>query len=106
MVKDCLGISPKHRTAPSQERANTMNEPDILSRQIHELKDWQTVAWRRIADPMLTQFERREIRNHLRESEFELRHCLGLMSDRLRFKTGPAEQVGDSLAKLEFRLLA
>jgi hypothetical protein len=83
-----------------------MNEPDILSRKIRELKDWQTAAWQRIADPMLTTFERREIRNHLRDSEFELRHYLDMMSDRLRFRPAPTEKVGDSLAKLQFRLLA
>ena len=83
-----------------------MKEPDILSRKIRELKDWQTAAWQRIADPMLTAFERREIRNHLRDSEFELRHYLDMMSDRLRFRPAPAEKVDDSLAKLQFRLLA
>jgi hypothetical protein len=83
-----------------------MNEPDILSRKIRELRDWQTVAWRRIADPVITAFERREIRNHLKESDVELRRYLGMMSDRLRFRPGPAEVVGDSLAKLKFRLLA
>ena len=83
-----------------------MNEPDILSRKIRELKDWQTAAWQRIADPLLTTIERREIRYHLRDSEFELRHYLDMMSDRLRFRPAPVEEVGDSLAKLEFRLLA
>ncbi len=83
-----------------------MNEPDILSRKIRELKDWQTAAWQRIADPLLTIIERREIRYHLRDSEFELRHYLDMMSDRLRFRPAPVEEVGDSLAKLEFRLLA
>lgn len=83
-----------------------MTEPDILSRKIHELKDWQTVAWRRVADPLLTAFERREIRNHIKESNGELRHYLGMMSDRLRFKARAVEDVGDSLASLKFRLLA
>ena len=83
-----------------------MKEPDILSRKIRELKDWQTAAWRRIADPMLTTIERREIRYHLRDSEFELRHYLDMMSERLRFRPAPAEKVDDSLAKLQFRLLA
>jgi hypothetical protein len=83
-----------------------MKEPDILSRKIRELKDWQTAAWQRIADPLLTTIERREIRYHLRDSEFELRHYLDMMSDRLRFRPAPVEEVGDSLAKLEFRLLA
>lgn len=83
-----------------------MTEPDILSRKIRELRDWQTVAWRRVADPLLTTFERREIRNHIKESNAELRGYLGMMSDRLRFQVSAAEEVGDSLAKLKFRLLA
>ena len=83
-----------------------MHEPEILSRKIRELRNGQTIAWRRIADPMLTTFERREVRNQLRESGAELRHCLELMSDRLRFRTGPVEEVGNSLARIQFRLLA
>ena len=83
-----------------------MTEPDILSRKIHELKEWQRVAWQRIADPLVTPFERREIRNHIRESDGELRRCLGMMSERLRFQPGVVEDVGNSLDKLKFRLLA
>ena len=83
-----------------------MIEPDILSQKIHELKDWQTVAWRRVADPLITASERREIRNHIRDSDAELRRCLGMMSDRLRFQARAAEDVGDSVANLKFRLLA
>jgi hypothetical protein len=82
-----------------------MTKPDILSRKIQELKDWQTVAWRRIADPMITTIERREIRYHLKESDGELRRYLAMMSERLRFRPGPVEEVGDSLARLNFRLL-
>jgi hypothetical protein len=83
-----------------------MSEPDTLSRKILELKEWQTVAWRRIADPMVTAFERREVRNHMKESDGELRRCLQMMSDRLRFQTHKVEDVGDSLANLKFRLFA
>jgi hypothetical protein len=82
-----------------------MTEPDILSRKIRELRDWQTIAWRRIANPMITAFERREIRNHLKESDAELHRCLAMMSERLRFRPGPTEEVRDSLAQLKFRLL-
>ena len=83
-----------------------MSEPDTLSLRITELKEWQRVAWRRIADPPVTPFERREIRNHMKESDGELRSCLALMSDRLRFQTRKVEDVGDSFANLKFRLLA
>jgi hypothetical protein len=83
-----------------------MTKPDILSRKIQELRDWQTIAWRRVADPLLTAFERREIRNHIKESNAELRYYLGMMSERLRFKASPVQDVGDSLANIKFRLLA
>jgi hypothetical protein len=83
-----------------------MTEPDILKRKINELKEWQRVAWRRVADPLLTPFERREIRNHIRESDTELRCYLGMTSERLRFHSRAVEDAGDSLAKFNFRLLA
>jgi hypothetical protein len=87
-------------------RADSMIEPDILSDKIRELMDWQTVAWRRIADPSVTLFERREIRNHLKESDAELRRCLAMVSERLRFRLRSPEKVRDSLAELKLRLLA
>jgi hypothetical protein len=83
-----------------------MIEPDILSHKIRELMDSQTVAWRRIADPSVTPFERREIRNQLRESDAELHRYLAMISDRLRFRMRRPVQVRDSLAKLNLRLLA
>jgi hypothetical protein len=83
-----------------------MTEPDVLSGKIHELKEWQRVAWRRIADPTLTTFERREVRNHIKESDEELRRCLAMVSERFRFQTRAKEEVGDSLANLTFRVLA
>ncbi len=83
-----------------------MTEPDTLSLKITELKEWQRVAWRRIADPVVTPFERREIRNHMKESDGELRRCLQMMSDRLRFQTRKVEDVGDSFANFKFRLLS
>ena len=64
------------------------------------------MAWRRIADPISTAFERREVRNHIKESDEELRYYLGMMSERLRFQARAVEDVGDSFAKIKFRLLA
>lgn len=81
-----------------------MAEPDLLSRKIDDLKEWQTIAWRRIADSSVTQFERREIRNHMKECDAELRRCLQTMSERTRFHARAVEDVGDSLARLKFRL--
>ena len=82
-----------------------MTEPDPLSRKIDALKEWQTIAWRRIADPLATAYERREIRNHMKECDAELRRCLQTMSERVRFHPRSVEGVGNSLANLQFRLL-
>jgi hypothetical protein len=82
-----------------------MTKPDILSSKIRELKDWQTVAWRRIADPSITPYERREVRNHLKDAEGELHRCLDMMAERVRFRRPLVEDVGDSLADLKFKLL-
>jgi hypothetical protein len=83
-----------------------MTEPDTLSRKIHELKDWQSVAWRRVADPSVTAFERREIRNHIKESDVELHYYLGMMSERFRFQARAVEHIGDGLKTINLRLLA
>jgi hypothetical protein len=83
-----------------------MTEPDVLSRKIDELKLWQAAAWRRVADPLLTAFEGREIRNQIKESNQELRRCLAMRSERFRFQPRTVEEAGDSLAQLKFRLLA
>ena len=64
-----------------------MTEPDILSRKIKELTEWQRVAWRRVADPTVTQFERREIRNHIKESDEALRYYLGMVTERHRLQS-------------------
>jgi hypothetical protein len=83
-----------------------MTEPDILNRKIRELMEWQRVAWRRIADPSATQFERREIRNHLKESDEALHNYLRMMSEHLQREARTMKDVGDGLANIDFRILA
>jgi hypothetical protein len=79
-----------------------MIEPDILNRKIRELMDWQTIAWRRIADSSVTTFERREIRNHLQECDVELRRYFVMTSEQHRFRKRGTAAVRDSLAELKF----
>jgi len=83
-----------------------MSEPDILDNKIRELKEWQRVAWRRIADRSVTPFERREIRNHIKESDEALRHYLQLTSEHLQREVRTVENTDDSLANIDFRILA
>jgi hypothetical protein len=80
-----------------------MTEPDNLGIKIRELMDWQTVAWRRIADPMVTTFERREIRNHVKTCNDELRRCLAIQSER--FRARGATEVRNKADDIRFRLL-
>ena len=82
-----------------------MTEPDALVRDIDAQKALQREAWRELASPALTTFDRYEIRNRIRQSEAELRVSLQIMSERLRYRPRPAEEVGDSLASLNFRIL-
>jgi hypothetical protein len=82
-------------------------EPDILSRDIDALMAEQREDWRELARPTLTTFDRREIRNRIRQCEVELRDHLKIRTDRLRFRPRPilAEAAVDSLANINFRLL-
>lgn len=81
-----------------------MAEIDVLGRKIDDLKDWQHLHGADCRSGGYT-FERREIRNHLKDSDEELRRCLGMMSDRFRFDPRPQKDVGNSLANIKFKLL-
>jgi hypothetical protein len=82
-----------------------MIEPDILASDIESHKARQREAWRELAGPSLTTFDRREIRNRIRQSEAELRLSLQIMSEHLRFHPKPAQEIGDCLANISFRIL-
>jgi hypothetical protein len=56
-----------------------MTDLEILDRNINELKTWLTGAWRHLANPSLTKFERRELRNDMKQCNVELRRCLELV---------------------------
>jgi hypothetical protein len=81
-----------------------MIELDILSGEIDALMIEQREAWRELACPTLTAFDRREIRNRIRQGEIELRDHLKVRTDRLRRRPRPIESPAGSLANIEFRL--
>jgi hypothetical protein len=56
-----------------------MTELEVLARNIHGLKELLRVAWRDLANPLLTSFERREARNHVNQYSAELRRHLQLI---------------------------
>ena len=86
------------------ERSDDMIETDVLSHEITALMGQQRAAWRELAKPELTQFDRRELRNRIRQSENELRDFLKTRTERLRFRPRVLEPTVDSLASIGFRL--
>jgi hypothetical protein len=82
-----------------------MIELDVLSRQIEALMAEQREAWCELAIPTLTAFDRREIRNRIRQSGIELRDHLKVRTERLSFEPRLVEEpAADSLANIGFRL--
>ena len=82
-----------------------MTEPDVLSSEIGALMALQRDAWCALASPELTQFDRRELRNRIRQSEVDLRGYLKMRTERLSFRPRPVEAPVDSLATINFRFL-
>jgi hypothetical protein len=58
---------------------------------------------RRVADPDVTTFERREIRNHVKTCNDELRRCLAIKAER--FRARGAVEVRGRAVDIKFRLL-
>jgi len=81
-----------------------MIELDVLSREIDVLMAEQRDAWRQLSVPTLTAFDRREIRNRIRQGGIELRNHLKARTERLVLSPRPVEPPADSLAKFNFRL--
>ena len=82
-----------------------MIDLDILRGEIDALMAQQREAWRELASHGLTSFDRREIRNRIKQSEVELRGHLNARTERLRASPRPVEVVPDCLANIEFRIL-
>ena len=60
--------------------AEWMTEPEIQNH-IATLQRWLAAAWRRLGDPALTAFDKRELRNQMKQADVALRECLALASE-------------------------
>jgi hypothetical protein len=83
-----------------------MTEPDSLDHTIWALQQSQRMAWQQLADPAVTTFARRELRNEIKQTGAELRSYLQMMSERTRFRVPSTDKLAPALDKFEFRLLA
>jgi hypothetical protein len=82
-----------------------MTDPDILEHNIQALMESQRAAWRQLADPSVTPAERRELRNQMKQSSADLRHCLEMTSERERFRARAVAKVAGRFGKFNFGLL-
>jgi hypothetical protein len=87
-------------------RAYTMTEPDVLEHNLQALKESQRAAWRKLADPLVTPAERRELRNQMKQSSADLRHCLEMTSERERFQARAVADIAGGFGKANFGFTA
>ena len=55
---------------------------DALDQDVQALKAWLRTAWHYLADPSITRFERRELRNYMKEADAALRTGLQRVAAR------------------------
>jgi len=58
-----------------------MDQSAILDHDIRALQDWLRSAWQQLADPSLTAFSRRELRNQMKQCSADLRSQLQLVAE-------------------------
>src|SRR5260221_14776388 len=83
-----------------------MTAPDDLLRTVDGLKELLRVAWGKLADPLLTPFDRREARNQIRQHSAELRRYLQAIEARRDGEGGIERHPGAAPNKPQLRLLA
>ena len=82
-----------------------MSEREI-EQHIATLQRWLAGAWRRLSDPALTTFEKRELRNQMKQADAALRRCLALSSELKSADKTQAGVDGGAFAKPDLRFLA
>jgi hypothetical protein len=74
-------------------------DPDVQA-----LKEWLRGAWRQLADPNLTRFEQRELRNYMKDAERALRTGLKQVAAR-DLARRHVESDHSAPKRVDFRLL-
>ena len=83
-----------------------MSELEILVGNIDGLKELLRIAWKDLANPSLTPFERREARNQINQYSVELRRDLQLVeAERNRSRASSSAEQGGDFAKPGLRVL-
>ena len=82
-----------------------MTEPEIQNH-IVTLQRWLAGAWRRLGDPALTPFDKRELRNQMKQADLALRQCLALSSELKSAQKTRGRADARSFVKPDLRFLA
>jgi hypothetical protein len=77
---------------------------ETLDEDLRALKEWLRRAWRCLADPSLTSFERRELRNYVKEADGALRAGYKRIVERESARR-EAEKVVPAARRLDFRII-
>ena len=82
-----------------------MTEPEIRNH-IATLQTWLAEAWRRLGDPSLTLFDKRELRNQMKQADAALRRCLALSVELNSARQHKGAADVRAFAKPDLRFLA
>jgi hypothetical protein len=81
-----------------------MTQPELRNH-IVTLQRYLDSAWQRLSDPALTRYDRRELRNQMKQADGALRRCLGLVSEATPAQ-GQGRNDNGRFAKPDLRFLA
>ena len=85
-----------------------MNQPEIFDRDIRDrdiraLQEWLRTAWRQLSDHSLTTFDRRELRNQMKQCSADLKAHLERLEAQ---QTAPGRDANRVFTRPELRILA
>ena len=80
-----------------------MDQPEILDSDIRAMQQWLRAAWEQLADPSLTTFSRRELRNQMKQCNADLRARLQMAAEQ---QSAPQQQPIPTYTKPDLRILS
>jgi len=80
-----------------------MNQPEILDSDVRAMQQWLRAAWQQLADPSMTTFSRRELRNQMKQCSADLRERLQMLAEQ---QGEPLQQPVPPYSRPELRILS
>ena len=80
-----------------------MNQPEILDSDVRAMQQWLRAAWQQLADPSMTTFSRRELRNQMKQCSADLRARLQMAAEQ---QPGSMQEPIPNYTRPELRILS